>query len=931
MYQGARFYKADLQVQTPADGPRWMDASCRIASKGDGSQDEESARLAAEAVVRRCYEVGLEIVGITDHNFASKHLLPELQEFARSLAPKYGYELVLFPGFEFQAHVGRGCHVLVLLEPATPPDQVDHLMTQCGVPLQRFVGQTPQPSTLPLSDILEVVQKKRADERIHGLVILPHSQAESGIFDDDRIAAWLQQTEFKNPDLLCLEVPKPPSQMSGGWQRLLSNGADCDPAWRRPRKIACLMSSDAKALKADNGSPTYIGGRWSWIKLSEPTIEGLRQAFLDPESRIRLMGERPELAYRYPKIKAIRVTNADFLADMDLTFSPNLNTLIGGGGTGKSTIVEYLRIALGETDGVAGDAAANLSKLRGTIGATTSIEIDIERDEHSWTVKSLAGADPVVVAGEAIPSLSKLFPARVYSQHEIYAIAGDREARSRLLDDLVREDLDRLERRAEELEAEVRALDVEVGQEAALKKQLSDLETNILSLTMKTERLEAVESQLKEWGRLRQEEAVLKTAVDSIEAVARQALTNISTWRVPLDALRSDQNPNHDILATSATEIQTALDSLNSASTAAVEGFKRQALGALATPPVQQLRALHSRASVDSAGRQAELREKGIDPDAYAAYADRLSASAGDRDAVAAKLRVVAERRSARATRLALLKECWAQQTEVRTNKAAALTGAVRKTAAGRPFVEVDVQPYGDAESLQSESRRWIRDKRKLSESDIDEILAAVLKSTPVGVSPTDTLVTWISALRAGESPEGFPWKAAQRETRVFLEWMDESALAGLQLFRVPDRVAIRLYRQDGSLAGELESGLSVGQRCTAILAVLLAQDDAPAIIDQPEDDLDNEFTYRDLVPLIRQSKEERQLIVATHDPNIPVNADAELIVALEARDGRGHLKRMDGRTAVGALDKLVVQHAVEEIMEGSEDAFRRRYEKYGF
>jgi len=122
-----------------------------------------------------------------------------------------------------------------------------------------------------------------------------------------------------------------------------------------------------------------------------------------------------------------------------------------------------------------------------------------------------------------------------------------------------------------------------------------------------------------------------------------------------------------------------------------------------------------------------------------------------------------------------------------------------------------------------------------------------------------------------------------------------------------------------------------VGQKCTAILALLLAQDSAPAVIDQPEDELDNEFTYRELVPLLRRVKEERQLLIATHDPNIPVNGDAELIHALEARGGRGIVKEIGGARAVGALDRPAVRRAVEEIMEGSEEAFRRRYEKYGF
>ena len=141
----------------------------------------------------------------------------------------------------------------------------------------------------------------------------------------------------------------------------------------------------------------------------------------------------------------------------------------------------------------------------------------------------------------------------------------------------------------------------------------------------------------------------------------------------------------------------------------------------------------------------------------------------------------------------------------------------------------------------------------------------------------------------------------------------------------------MELYRLDGSRVGELEEGLSVGQRCTAVLALLLAQDDEPAIIDQPEEDLDNEFIYTELVPLLRRIRDKRQLIIVTNNSNIPVNADADLILALEVRDERGHIKEINEHKCIGALDRTAVRLAVESIMEGSEDAFRRRFEKYGY
>ena len=95
--------------------------------------------------------------------------------------------------------------------------------------------------------------------------------------------------------------------------------------------------------------------------------------------------------------------------------------------------------------------------------------------------------------------------------------------------------------------------------------------------------------------------------------------------------------------------------------------------------------------------------------------------------------------------------------------------------------------------------------------------------------------------------------------------------------------------------------------------------------IDQPEDELDSEFLYKELVPMLRAAKRQRQLIIVTHNANIPVNADAELVYALKAEGGRGTC------LSQGGLDRPDVARAVLNIMEGSEEAFRRRQEKYHF
>ena len=103
-------------------------------------------------------------------------------------------------------------------------------------------------------------------------------------------------------------------------------------------------------------------------------------------------------------------------------------------------------------------------------------------------------------------------------------------------------------------------------------------------------------------------------------------------------------------------------------------------------------------------------------------------------------------------------------------------------------------------------------------------------------------------------------------------------------------------------------------------------------IVDQPEDDLDNRFITDGVVPRMREEKRRRQFIFSTHNANIPVLGDAELILGLTASgdvDGVGSAEIKPEH--VGSIDSRQVRELVEEILEGGKDAFETRRLKYGF
>ena len=142
--------------------------------------------------------------------------------------------------------------------------------------------------------------------------------------------------------------------------------------------------------------------------------------------------------------------------------------------------------------------------------------------------------------------------------------------------------------------------------------------------------------------------------------------------------------------------------------------------------------------------------------------------------------------------------------------------------------------------------------------------------------------------------------------------------LLDLEVVELPDVPRIEL------LDGEYKDAprLSTGQKCTTILPILLLESAKPLLIDEPEGNLDNAFVYDTVVRKIREVKGARQLILVTHNPNIPVLGDAEQVVVLSSSGTKARV------AAAGTVED--VKGHVETILEGGREAFEERRRRYG-
>jgi ABC-type lipoprotein export system ATPase subunit len=927
---GARFYKCDLQMQTPVDRFHWRGAE-RVLP--ESSAEERGA--VAEAYVRRCYEVGLEVIAITEHNLAPADcasLLPELDRAIKTVAAEYGYEIVVFPGFEVEVPIGAGIHVLCLFEPGTSVEVLSEKLTALGLPSgARFEDgracPVPASSGLSLDRLLKVVQE---DTSVPGIVVLAHASAGSGVMDSDKVMQWWSAEVISDGRLLCLELPHSRDHYLDLDRQTLTKSVlqNSDSRYLRQHPIATICSSDCKSIESVEGSANHIGFRHTWLKMGRPSVEGLRQAFLDHESRIRFGVANPDDAFDFPQVTRLEIRGAEFLNDQSIDLSPNLNVIIGGSGTGKSTILNYLRMCLGQGDFIRGvDTRSAYASNLETVGPGTTVAVRATQGGAQFSIASVGKSAGVLTGSEELAGLeaSDYFPVRFFGQREIYAIAEDRMAAMALLDDLHAEEIAQIERRCADLAEELSNAAAKAGRLKQLQSELSQVAAQQARSQAAIAALQAASEPL----------AILAAAedrarvVESMHRSAGVAAASVHSLLAELASTEPQETPED--LAPLADRHRAAVAALDASIRSALATFIDADAALAATELAQSVRQELSEAEAAVEAVRSQLIDAGIEPDSFSEHRETVARLSLESTALAEK---IADAQAAvvdiARTEQELLLQ-WRGVQDIRISAAQALNRAVPRTQTDEPFVEVTVQRFGNDAQFAALMSGYRGDRRKISDDDWDVLVRAVLERSAItDEAPNQLWVRWIESIEAGALPDGFPDSDIRLQARL-VEAFPFIERSHLLSERVEDRARIVLRRQDGTVAGELEGGLSVGQKCTAILALLLALDTTPAVIDQPEDEIDNEFTYREMVPLLRRVKERRQLIVVTHDPNIPVNGDAELIYSLAAVDGRGAVKQIERQDAVGSLDEPHVRAAVEEIMEGSEQAFLRRHAKYGF
>ena len=469
-FPGSRWWRLDLHVHSPKS----------YDFKDPQKDDPDSMRRWLEAA----RDAGVDAIAVTDHNTAEAISLIQDTVLKVDGAP------VVFPGVELTA--GDGCHLLLLMDPSRKQQHVDALLARVKVPVDDRGTHTAR-SPLSVEEILEGC----GDD---ALVIGAHVNGCDGLLQltgEQRIAI------LKNMKLAGVEVQP---------------DLDCDSTWLDGNKPV-VGRRLSQVWGSDSHSGDTIGQRFTWVKMTDPNLEGLRLALLDGETSLKPAHRQDTTnpnSYASQAIESITIYEGQLIGrnkPMEVSFNPWLNTIIGGRGTGKSTLVDFCRKTLRRDEELDGTVRSRDESLldvfnrrmrvpesrgdEGLLRETTRIEVAYRKDGETFLVSwSQGGTGQSIVrlsGDDRIPedgNISERFPIRIYSQKQLFALAQDLNALLTVIDDSQAVQAVATERRIKELENSFLSLRIDSRAAANRASDLPNVQASLADVRRKLDVLQ---------------------------------------------------------------------------------------------------------------------------------------------------------------------------------------------------------------------------------------------------------------------------------------------------------------------------------------------------------------------------------------------------------------------------------------------------------
>mgnify|MGYP001773360488 CR=1 FL=1 len=900
-YRGAEWVRVDFHLHSPGVNTFKLPDGINLSSQ------EDKKRLVKE-YVERLRKAEIKIGAITDYNGIREDWFTAIKEEAE----KEG--IIIFPGTELDILFSGGkygLHLIIVFDEKEDMEGINTFIHSLDKNPQNKLFSEDR-TNRPLEsryELEELINEIRERYKSNCLIIFPHpEQDKNGLFNTfnpSQSAKYLNLIKPDGIEYFTEETRK----------KLLSTNEINDSILN---KIAILENSDPKSLDEIGTKKRGDKLRATYLKLSDFTLSALKLALHDPEVRVKLY-EKPKMTF--DRITRIKINGTTFLKDIELPINPELNTFIGGRGVGKSAILESIRYCLDLP--VYQDKEARRKFVMDVVGSGGEIEIEIERfygdKKFKYLCRRMVGKEPEITNLDTNEKISlnihQVFEDKspiVIGQKELYYVASDREFQLSLIDDLIgkevkekQKEIDEIIKKMKENGEKIIKLKEKIKKIQEYEQELKNVEDEIKIF----ERLKVVDK-LKKWTEIIDNEERLSKAENSLKNTIEQVKTVLIEGKDDLENqiefLKKAKPEGKEIIE----ETEGVLTEFCGFIKDVLEGVTQKEKDFFKRYEEIKDKWQRYKAGIEQEINKIkkELGEKRLKPERL----ENLISKKANLEAMIRELKKIEGELEDKKKERGKLKEELKQKRhevfKIRQKEIEKINKILNGRARIRLEFEKDIRPF-------EEKLKNIMAGSGIRGTVIDNIIKKE-DLTIDGILLSDYIERGEEKL---QEEFGLTEAMAKRLREFFSQ---EEKKFELETIYPEDKIIVELKVNE-----EFKpiSELSVGQKATALLLLLFAYENRILLLDQPEEDLDNRFIYEDVVKILREFKNKRQIIVATHNANIPVIGDSELIIVLEAEKGE-RCKIIDK----GSVDKESIKEHIKHIMEGGEEAFKLRAEKYG-
>lgn len=904
---GNKWYKCDLHIHSTA------------------SQCFQDKKVTAKEWVEECLNKGLDCVALTDHNTGEN-----IDEYKR-VASENG--LVFFPGVELTCGE-NGTHLLVLFDLSAGTNEISDFLTEMGIKREDWATA----EACSMKSVLEVIDFAERE----GLLVIPAhidefngiSSAKFGnlkkIFEAESIHAVqaVQKEFFENRSEMIARSERDAIYESVNARYHNRVGNDTLESWYKSvveaekTNMTFLTFSDNPHSKGNSKHGLWgIGTRYSYIKMKDkPNLGSLRDALMLGETRVHSDFSNFSINENEVLLEKLSFSGTTLSKkEVVVEFSDNLTTIIGGRGTGKSCITRFLVYVLGketeldqfseiqrdyqnfaqvEQNGSGIFLHDTVVKLNVTYKGT---KYQIIRTQNKHTIYEFTPERSLVEKGtERLRMISN--KVNIYSQKQIYEISKNQTSILELLDGYNAGLISQYKNEIETCVTEIKKInwDIvtvknEIQDKAKVELEIEDLKKQVEKLSHKSYK-DVYDEYLKETEVFRE----LKRDVESLKKIPQNLTDSLdkidfgSGIKVTDEIDKSREELISKLLINQA-KIQTIIGEMSDEIDSYRAGLNESGWKVNYTELSQRYQKLSEELSQDELEMLQNL--------------DSLYQSLSKTED---RLQEINQKERKLKDYQAEVDSVMSKMNQAYQNLYSERSSSSQEIFSDITGIEATIQPNRDFINYVKEFRTCINKEETFD----SEFVSLIGKLSNNSITDQDIYKDILNIRANGESKI-----FSDKKLINSIKKLNDAQVFELQTLKPNDLVVIRLELNGKKVS---LSNASAGQKTSAILSMILAYGNSPLILDQPEDDLDSQLINNLIVRSIITKKENRQILIVTHNANIPVNGDSEWLISM------GDSKEISADQC-GSVDEPNIKARICTVMEGGADAFTNRAKRYGF